>query len=127
MLVLGGEEGFGRDGRGMGHFTASLEDDAFINTEAGGEDVASKDGGAMDFNPMFCLEASVDFSTNNDGAGIDLGVDTCAFSDDQGIRGVDLPAEDSSDPNGAVKTELPLKLAATIDDGCNKRLGNRNV
>jgi len=79
-------------------------------------DVATEDGGLLNFDPVACPDLTADLATDDHRTRLDLSLDPGALTDDQGIRGVDFPAEDSTDSDGAQKAELSLELTSGFDN-----------
>jgi hypothetical protein len=109
------------------HLAAAFEDHAFVDAQARGENVSPEYGWAMDFDAMLSADVSGDFAADDDRAGVDLTVDTGAFTHDEGVGCIDFPAERPTDANGALKAELSFKLASVIDHPGNLGIGDRDV
>src|SRR4051794_32324445 len=99
----------------MCHLARTFEDDALVHAQARGEDIAPKNSGPMDLHAMLRADISGHFAADDDRTGVDLPMNPGPLAHDQGVRGVDFPAERAADPYGALKAELSLEFAPVID------------
>lgn len=111
----------------MRHLGTALEDHALIDTQAGGKNVATKDRGAVDFNPMFGADVSADFAADDHGARVNCALDARSLADNEGVRSVDFASKDASDAESPLKAELPFELATVFDNARDRRVGGRNM
>ena len=110
----------------MDHLAAPFEDHAFVHAEGRGKDLAPEDRWFMDFNPVLGLDAAIDFAADNHDPGFNFTSDTCAFSDNEDIRGINLSPKRPPDSNGALKTKFSFKLTSVIDHAGHIGMGGRN-
>lgn len=99
----------------MRHLASSLKDDSVVDAQAGRKNVSAENRGPMNFDPVPCLDASIDFTADNDDARFDLSRNPGAFSDNQCIRRIDLAAKDAANADGSLKAELPFELASSLN------------
>lgn len=110
---------------GLRHFTVTFENYAFVHTQAWRENITPKDSGMMDFDTVFCANAPVDFTADDNNARFYVTVNTGSFSNNQCIRSIDFPAERSPDTDGALEAKLALELTAVVDDPGYPYVGHR--
>lgn len=100
----------------MNHFAAAFEDHPFVDTQTWSKDVTTKNSWMVDLHPVLGMNGSVNLATDDDGACLDGSVDPSAFSDDESVRSIDLPAKRTPNSNSALKTELSFELTTVIDN-----------
>src|SRR5690348_12419506 len=103
----------------MSHLTTSFKNHPFVHTQARSQNIASKNGWAVNFDPVFGFEAPIDFSADNDRSSINLGIDLSPFPDDKSIRGINLSPERPSNSHRTMEAEFSFKFTAVVDDSCN--------
>ncbi len=126
-LLLGNQVGALRSRLNLPHFAAAVENDAFINAEAGCQDIASKNSGFMDFNPVFSYDRPIDFAADDYGPCFDLSVNSGAFPNDQSVWRVNLPPEYPPNSESPLKAKLTFKFAPLLNHPCDLRRGRRST
>lgn len=111
----------------MRHLAAAFEDHAFVNAETGGKNIATKDGGPVDFHAVLGSDGSGDFTANDYGARVNGSVDARALSNNQSVRRVDFAAKHSADSDRPLKAQLSFEFTAVLDHTRNRRMGGGNV
>ena len=106
------------------HLTTAFKDDSVFHAETGRVDIASKDGGLMNFNSVSSLNLTTHFTADDHGACLNLGLDSRPFADDECIGSLDLSSEHAANSNGSQKAHLTLELTAWLDDASDCRVNN---
>src|SRR5680860_426810 len=78
----------------------------------------------VNFHSVLSSDASIHFTADNDGAGLDLAMDACALADDQSVRRINFSAKRATDADRSLEAELAFKLTAVIDHPCYSRIGS---
>ena len=69
----------------MNHLAAAFEDDAFVDTQAWGENVSAENRGMMNFHSVLGVNGAVHFAADDDGSGFDLSLNSRALADNQRV------------------------------------------
>src|SRR5262249_16545599 len=99
------------------HEAFPLEDDALVDLERRGRDVALHLAGSVDLDRPLGADVADDQPLHDDLADVDLGVDLRALADDEHVVGEDLARDLPVDADRALERELALELASFAEEG----------
>src|SRR5579862_8539315 len=98
------------------HGALALEDDALVDHEARGEDVAEDLAGRADLEPLTGGDVARDLAVNDDRGAVDLRIDDGGLADGERVLRADLALHMSLDADGALEGELAADTAPLAEE-----------
>lgn len=92
---------------GLWHVGRTLKDDALVNFQAGGGHCSPKHRRGIHNDSSASEQISFDSARNDNGFGLNLGLDMGALAHDQGVFRENLTFEAPANLDGAFKGESP--------------------
>src|SRR5262245_36850181 len=93
----------------------SFEDDAVLNHQARGHDIAEKTAGAAQLDALRCTQIAGDIPLDDDAARADLRHDRCRFTDDDGVLCLDLTFDLTVDADASLKRQRTFDATAATE------------
>ena len=79
-------------------------------------DVAPENRRLLDFHAVLGADLSRDLPADDHGTGLNTSLNTCALSDDEGVRGVNLTPKSPANTHRPKEAQLSLELTAGLND-----------
>ena len=105
------------------HLALAVEQDALLDEERGGVDVAAHPARGVNLHAPLGHDVAAHGALNHDGADRYLGVDFRALTDDEHVLGEDLAGQLAVHADGPFEGQLALELAASAKQGGDLRGG----